>query len=445
MSTRRIIAEFKSGLNLEEVSLRKKFKMRPFLLKIFFKCEKLYDFSDIIDHYSCKRKGSAKECCDLNIREDCEILDTLIEQTYLLEPRSWLNMSLASYMLTSMFKSDINHFQEDIMVNLIDSKISDNTRIIDSSYSDHPFNIINYKPNNFSVKSSEKITVAVIDTGVNYNHNNLKSSLWPCSDSKKGFGINLLDNGDKYDVCDDEGHGTHISGILACDDISIGVSRNIKVLNIKIFGSAKSQHLSLVCKAMALAYKLGAEVINNSYALDHIDLRRNKHVVILNSLLECLWENNCTNVFAAGQGGKKNIKNIYPQNQIEHLIVVGAVEYNNKSNKYSRLHDTPHGKDITIWAPGNLINSTSYDNDYQCKSDENKYPFESTSGASLAAPFVTAAIALLKLNCLKENKKLTNKKIKEILSDKSTVITIDNPNANSEVKLLNINKILNDE
>jgi subtilisin family serine protease len=127
---------------------------------------------------------------------------------------------------------------------------------------------------------SSSVVVAVIDTGVDYDHEDLSQNIWVnadeipdngIDDDKNGYvddyyGVNIVagkGNGD-----DDNGHGTHVAGIIAAQDNNlgtVGIAYNVKIMPIKAAMASGYLHQSDIAKAILYAYENGAEIINMSF------------------------------------------------------------------------------------------------------------------------------------------------------------------------------------
>lgn len=140
----------------------------------------------------------------------------------------------------------------------------------------------------------------------------------------------------------------------------------------------------------------------------------------LKRMLKILESNKCIPIFAAGNNGK-TIEIKFPQNQ-KNVITVGAINRNKE-----RWYNSNHGSKVDIWAPGEQIYSTYI--------GDNQNNVQPNQGTSMAAPFVTGAIALLQF---KNTSGLNVFQIKEILKQNSTPINIDK----GKVNLLNINNTI---
>ena len=140
---------------------------------------------------------------------------------------------------------------------------------------------------NFS-KGSRNIVVAVIDTGIDVNHPDLKANIWTntkeipgnkIDDDKNGFvddlhGWNFVGSKGKYKgnnrVFDTHGHGTHIAGIIGAvggNGIGLsGVAPKVSLMALKYYNPADSgsDNLNNTVKAIHYAIENGADIINYS-------------------------------------------------------------------------------------------------------------------------------------------------------------------------------------
>ena len=124
------------------------------------------------------------------------------------------------------------------------------------------------------------VIVAVIDTGVDIDHEDLANNIWVNEYEIPGNGMDDDGNGyvdDYYGVNlnsgygngdDDHGHGTHVAGIIAAENNDIGVvgiAYNVKIMPIKASSSAGMFNQADIAKAVLYAYANGAHVINMSF------------------------------------------------------------------------------------------------------------------------------------------------------------------------------------
>ena len=112
--------------------------------------------------------------------------------------------------------------------------------------------------------SGESVIVAVVDSGVDYNHRDLAESMW--TDEGGRYGYDFVDDDD--DPMDGLGHGTHIAGIIAAGfNNGIGISGlcpNARIMAVK-FADATSGLIDLAAQGIYYATNHGADIISNSY------------------------------------------------------------------------------------------------------------------------------------------------------------------------------------
>lgn len=247
------------------------------------------------------------------------------------------------------------------------------------------------------------VTVAVIDTGTDISHRDLKSQLWINSgeqgtdalgrdkstngfdDDGNGFaddvhGWNFVENNN--DLSDSMGHGTHISGViknesgrsssLNTDSTSTPTAR-LMVLRYYNPNGTDAENIENTVKAMNYAIKMGAHIINYSGggSLPHqAEFRALKAAEKLNIVVVAAAGNNKTNT---------DINNYYPANYgLKNIISVGAVEKNGDWVSFSNYGS----KTVDIAAPGRNVFSTL---------PQNKFGY--MSGTSQSTAFVSGRLA----------------------------------------------------
>ena len=208
------------------------------------------------------------------------------------------------------------------------------------------------------------IKVGVIDTGIDLNHPDLKAIV-------KG-GINTIMPSVSY--TDDNGHGTHVAGIIAALDNDIGVvgvSAKVDLYAIKVLNKRGSGYISDIIEGLQWAVDNHLQVVNMSLGAS-VDVQSFEDAVIAANKAGLVM------VAAAGNdyGGPVNFPARYSE-----VIAVSAVGSDNKIASFSCV-----GPEIDLAAPGVAIYSTYKGSSYA-----------TMSGTSMAAPHVAgvAALALL--------------------------------------------------
>lgn len=224
--------------------------------------------------------------------------------------------------------------------------------------------------------NGSRVNVAVIDTGCDFNHDDIKDNLIS--------GQNII-NPNK-DPIDGNGHGTHVAGTIAAINNSlgvVGVSPETKIMPIKALnddGSGSNDH---VAEAIIWACDNGADIITMSLGSDYPSVR------IERALLHA--ESKGVIIFcAAGNSGIKHDVN-YPA-RYSYTISVGAIDRRLNICKFSCTGDT-----LDFLAPGEDIISTTPGNSYSLM-----------SGTSMATPFAVGCAALY-LSYTRKTKGLSHK------------------------------------
>lgn len=223
----------------------------------------------------------------------------------------------------------------------------------------------------------DPVTVAVLDSGVNHENKYLENRIL--------VGYNYVSNNDN--TMDDNGHGTHVAGIV-CD----GTTSNVKILPVKVLNSEGKGSLLYVKNGIYFAVTQGAEVINLSLSAEDTS----KTVTYLESTFKYAIDNNAVICSSAGND-QTDVANYYPSRSPQ-VITVGALDTTMRLAYYSNV-----GEEIDFCVPGSSIIST-----YQAG-------LAYKSGTSMSTPHVSACVALLKT----WNPDLTFEEVKQLLIDNS--------------------------
>ncbi len=219
-----------------------------------------------------------------------------------------------------------------------------------------------------------EIVVGIIDTGIDLDHEFLQDRIIETS-------INLSDSGTENCEDDDNGHGTHVAGI-----VTDNTTENVKLKSFKCLNSNGNGSLSSIVLAIDYAVKSKVNVINMSLGA------RTQSSTMENSVNQAV-DSGIVVCVAAGNSGA-NASNFSPAG-IESCITVGAFDSNDQLPYW-----TNWGSSVDILSPGVSIYSSYFNNDYK-----------TLSGTSMASPFVAAASALVLL----KNMDATPQQVQEIL------------------------------
>ena len=269
----------------------------------------------------------------------------------------------------------------------------------------------------------EEIIVAVVDTGIDYRHEDLMDNLWKNSgeipnnqkdDDGNGYiddyyGINTLvrDKNGKAtsDPMDKHGHGTHVAGIIGAKQNNgkgvAGISEKIKLMGIRTVPGRGDEKDVDVIEAFIYAAKNGAKIINCSFGKNH-----NEGGKAVSEAIDYIFKEYGVLVIAASGNSRRNIdkRSVYPASFTnENLLVVASSSKGSYLSYFSNFGT----KSVDLAAPGSNILSTYPGNRYV-----------NLSGTSMASPVAAGVAAEL----LSRNNRLDGKEIKEILIKSISVV-----------------------
>jgi thermitase len=245
-------------------------------------------------------------------------------------------------------------------------------------------------PSAWSVsEGSPSVIVAVIDTGVDYNHEDLKNKMW--TNPSGYFGYDFV-NGDNYPM-DDNGHGTQISGIIAAQSnngVGIAGIANVKIMAVKAIPYGGEGDVADLARGIIYAADNGARVANVSLGLA-------EESQALDDAITYARAKKCLIVAANGNLYRSFIDN--PARN-PNAVGVGAVDDSDVRTAYSN-----YGDGTSLVALGNKI----YSSVWKAANDINGYEYG--SGTSFAAPQVTGTAALI----ISKDPSLTSDQVKKRL------------------------------
>lgn len=235
---------------------------------------------------------------------------------------------------------------------------------------------------------SPSVIVAVVDTGVDYNHPDLSANIWRNTgetlngkdDDGNGYiddirGWNFVSNSN--DPMDDNGHGTHCAGTIAAIGNNgagiAGVAWNVKIMPLKFLDSKGSGYTSDAISAILYANRMGVPIISNSWSGTGYS----------QSLSDAIAASSAVVICAAGNSGANSDTNPqYPGAYTSsNIISVAATNFHDQLASFSNYGVVS----VDLAAPGVDIYSTAQSGQYK-----------SLSGTSMAAPYVTGVAALIK-------------------------------------------------
>jgi subtilisin len=218
------------------------------------------------------------------------------------------------------------------------------------------------------------VKVAVIDTGINYGHIDLKKNSIDLSGKQLGY--NFLSLGLTPPI-DDNGHGTHCAGIIAAEINSaavVGVAPEAKIYALKVLNSAGSGLVSDIIAAIGWACDNGIQIISMSLGSS------TSSQALQDACTDAFVNHNIVVVAAAGNNGaaRTGTNILYPA-RCANVIAVGATDPNN-----ARAYFSNTGPELDLMAPGVSILSDYLNQDTLFM-----------SGTSMATPHVAGTAALI--------------------------------------------------
>lgn len=273
-----------------------------------------------------------------------------------------------------------------------------------------------------SPTQNQQITVAVIDTGVDIHHPDLQGSIVPGRD---------FVNNDEI-AQDDNGHGTHVSGVIASNSVAgnvYGVAPGVKIMPLKVLDGNGTGDSEQLINALQYAIANHADIVNMSLGIDGDSqaLRETIKQAYGSGLVLVAAAGNESNHWIANEDGQLDNPATDTQRYVsltsypaayDEVISVGAIEQ--LPDLSFAVADFSNVGKVDIVAPGVNIYSTALGGGYVYK-----------SGTSQATPFVSGLAALLKAT----NAALDNADIRTILGTSAKPGSLQDVQANRYVNL----------
>ncbi len=265
----------------------------------------------------------------------------------------------------------------------------------------------------------EGVIVAVLDTGVNYNHHDLRNRMWS-SPQYPNHGYNFFDNNDN--PMDGNGHGTHCAGTVAGDGSAgsqTGMAPESSIMALKVMGNDGSGQTQMLYDGIQFALDNGADVLSMSLGWKQ-EWSPNRNVA-RSVMLNALSAGVVAAVAAGNEGNEQNTSPV-PNNVrtpgdcpppwlhphqfelggISSVISVGATNSSNQIANFSSrgpvqwadvnpYYDYPYNPEMglirpDITAPGVQVKSLRHNSNTG---------YTTMSGTSMAAPAMAGVLALL--------------------------------------------------
>jgi subtilisin family serine protease len=241
---------------------------------------------------------------------------------------------------------------------------------------------------------SRNVVVAVLDTGVDWGHEDLAANIWinpgeingedGVDDDGNGYvddirGWDFVPKEGDNDPVDDNGHGTHVSGTIGAEgDNGIGITGvtwAVSIMPLKTLDKEGTGTVAEEIEAIEYAIANGAKIINASFSGE--DYSKLEYDAIKSA-----QDARILLVAAAGNNGSNNDDTPeYPASyNLNNIIAVAATDHNDRLAHFSNYGALT----VDVAAPGVDIYSTKTDNSYSL-----------ASGTSMAAPHVSGLAALI--------------------------------------------------
>ncbi len=246
-----------------------------------------------------------------------------------------------------------------------------------------------------------KVTVAVLDTGADMGHDDLKANLDVAN------ARNFVDASAATNPDDDYGHGTHVAGIIAAtanNSMGVaGVAPGCRVMPVRVLGVEGGSTANLI-RGIDWAVSKGARVLN-------LSLGSNQYSRAEEDAIKRAISKGVVVVAAAGNEALSGNPVSYP-GAIEGVVSVASLKASVDANgryaaPYFRSDFSTFNPFVTVAAPGSDILSTIPRRFQSPGAVATDGPYAYASGTSMAAPMVAGVVALM----LSKDEKLTPQQV----------------------------------
>ena len=216
-------------------------------------------------------------------------------------------------------------------------------------------------------KTENPVIVAVMDTGIDYDHEDLRNHIWTAPDDFKLNGKHGMDFVEKdADPMDQNGHGTHCAGIIAAEANNgvgtagvAGPSEKVLLMSVRVLDEEGGGYFEDIISAfyyLERAKKAGADIraVNCSFGAS-------TYSDIFDKVIEKVGESGILTIASAGNESSDNDEMLSsPANcKSDYVISVAALDENGELASYSNYGT----KNVDVAAPGsNILSSVSYNN-----------------------------------------------------------------------------------
>ena len=257
----------------------------------------------------------------------------------------------------------------------------------------------------WDISRGNDVVAAVVDSGVNYNHEDIKNNIWNNSQETASDGLDNDGNGyiddvrgwdfagedisateiqEDNDPADKTGHGTAVAGIIAAEGNNnkgiVGVAPKAKVMAVRALDNNGWGSASVLAKAIRYAVDNGAKVINNSWGNED----ERGYSSTINEAIQYAQSKGCIVVSSAGNQNT-DARYYSPANSSGVITVAGIGKDGQSRWKPSDEKGSNYGARIDLSAPATALSLSA----------ESNSRYSNISGTSVSAAYVSGAAALL--------------------------------------------------